>query len=81
MSLKSLNKNPQRCYLYETLYVPKLSFNLLSVYKGTGRRKNVFTDYGCQILDEKRKIIVTATKFRNLYYLNLDENQVLNNDT
>lgn len=64
MSLKLPNKNQRGCYLYETLYVPKLSFNLLRVCKGTERgKKFVFTDHSCKIFDEKGKIISTATKF------------------
>ena len=48
-------------------------------------KKFVFTDHDCKIVDEKGKIIATATKFRNLYYLNFEEKQepahVSNNDT
>ena len=37
--------------------------------------KNIFTDHGCKILDEKGKI-ATSTTFRNLYYLNFEEKRV-----
>ena len=61
--------------LCKTLFVPKLSFNLLS--KGIEHgKKFVFTDHSCKILNEKGKMITTATKFRNLYYLNFDEKRV-----
>ena len=42
MSLKLPNKNQRECYLYETLCVPKLSFDLLSVCKGSEHGKKLF---------------------------------------
>ena len=63
----------QRCNLYETLYVPNLSYNLLSVAKATSQGTTfVFDESKCQII-KNRKTIGAATKFGNLYYLNCVE--------
>ncbi|GAB1600790.1 hypothetical protein Ahia01_000357100 [Argonauta hians] len=64
----------QKCRLYETLYVPKLSYNLLSVSKATKSGKTcIFSDSNCQILDNKQKVVATGSKIGNLYYLNCCE--------
>ena len=59
------------CRLHDVLYVPGLSYNLLSVSKitKTGKRVN-FRDTRCLVEDEKGRVIATASKEGNLYYLN-----------
>jgi hypothetical protein len=60
-----------KCKLKDVLYVPKLSFNLLSVPAATKAGKIVnFSEAGCEIFDEKKKLVATATKEKSLYYLN-----------
>ena len=60
-----------KCKLHDVLYVPKLSYNLLSVSKVTESGKAVkFSDASSEILDEKQKLIATATRVGCLYYLN-----------
>ena len=60
-----------KCKLKDVLYVPKLSFNLLSVPAATKAGKLVkFIEAGCEIFDEKKKLVATATRERSLYYLN-----------
>ena len=60
-----------KCKLQDVLYVPKLSFNLLSVVASTKAGMLVqFTERGCEILDGKNKLVATATRESNLYYLN-----------
>ena len=62
-------RNYLKYRLYETLYVPKLSNNPLNVSKATKSGKScVFTDSGCQIIDDKR-IVTTSTKVGNIYHL------------
>ena len=59
------------CKLNDVLYVPKLSYNLLSVSKATKSGKTAkFSETGCRILDTKRKLIATGTRVGSLYYLN-----------
>ena len=53
------------------MYVPDLSHNLLSVSKAASNRKSFeFRQSHCNIIDNKFGVIATATKCRNLYYLN-----------
>lgn len=59
------------CKLSDVLFVPQLSYNLLSVSKGaTNGKKFQFEDFKCDIVDAKHGIIGTATKHGNLYHLN-----------
>ena len=63
-----------RCVLHSVLYVPKLSYNLLSVTKVSEHGKIIrFDDAGCQILNKYDKCIAVATKLGNLYYLQCKE--------
>ena len=62
--------------LYETLYVPKLSYDLLSVSRATRSGKSfTFTESSWQLLDEKKRIVITGSKVGNKYYLNGIEGQ------
>ena len=59
-----------KCKLYNVLYVPDRSCNLLSISQVTGSRKTAkFTDAGSEILDENQKLIATACRIGSLYYL------------
>ena len=61
----------KKCKLQNVLYVPKLSYNLLSVSKITDAGKTTrFGEASCQILDENKKLIAIATRVGDLYYLN-----------
>ena len=52
------------------LFVPDLSYNLLSVSKAAQNGKKVeFGEEGCKILNNKCKVIATAEKVGNLYLL------------
>ena len=51
------------CKVNDVLYVPKLSYNLLSVPKATKSRKTAkFNESGCRISDAKGKLIATGTR-------------------
>ena len=66
----------KKCKLHDVLYVPNLSYNLLSVSKATKSGKKVeFSEAGCEIMDENRMLIATATNIRSLYYLNCREDR------
>jgi len=60
----------RRCKLHDVLFVPKLSYNLLSVSKAAEAGKMAeFNKAGCQILDANKKLIAAATRVGSLYYL------------
>ena len=58
----------KNCVLQDVLYVPSLSYNLVSLSKATKSGKIVkFKENGCHILDECQKLIATARRTGNLY--------------
>ena len=70
------DEKQQRCRLFETQYVPKLSYNLLSVSKATRSGKSfTFTETCCHLLDEKQNVVATGSKVGNMYYLNCIDEQ------
>ena len=70
MEMKLPTGRTKRCKLRDVLYVPKLSYNLLSVSKATDAGKTVkFSEAGCQIVDVKQELVAVATKEGSLYCL------------
>ena len=66
-----VNGKMQKCTLKNVLYVPELSYNLLSVSKATDAGKKVlFNENGCEIKNKRNKILLTATKRKSLFYVN-----------
>lgn len=64
------NEKTRNARLFDVLYVPGLSYNLISISKVTGAGKRVnFAESQCQIMDEKGSLVGVATKTGNLYYL------------
>ena len=62
--------NTQKCSLENVLFVPKLSYSLLSVSKASECGKTMkFNKSGCQILNQRGKTVASATRVGNLYYL------------
>ena len=58
------------CRLDNVLFVPKLSYSLLSVSKASSAGKTVkFDKSGCEILNEQKSLIAFATRAGNLYHL------------
>ena len=59
------------CQLHDVLYVPDLSYNLLSISKMTeaGKKVNFHNDL-CLIRDQKERVIAIVFKKGNLYYFN-----------
>ena len=63
------------CTLHDVLYVPELSYNLLSVAKASQRGKVVkFTKSACYVLDRKHQMVAKATKIGSLYQLDYKTN-------
>ena len=59
-----------------SLYVPKLSYSLLSVSKATeSGRTTKFDETSCQILGKNHKVITAATCVSSLYYLDCQVKQ------
>ena len=62
--------------LYDTLYVPGLSFNLVSVSKVSEAGRVVrFLEKGCQIVNSQNKMIATASKYGSLYFLDCQSSE------
>ena len=65
------NGESKSCTLHDVLYVPTLSYNLLSVAKASQKGKIVkFTKFACYMLDKRHKMVAKATKIGSLYQLN-----------
>ena len=68
LTLKS-GELERRCKLHDILYVPKFSYNLLSVSKAVERGISfTFNDQACIIRDTKQRFVVAATKVGSLYH-------------
>lgn len=65
------NSHMRSCTLHDVLYVPDLSYNLLSVSSVSEKGKIVkFTGNACYILTKKHKMVAKAVKVGKLYQLN-----------
>lgn len=72
----------RRCKLSNVLYVPRLSYNLLSVSMVTQSGKVVkFSENECRVMDENGKLIANAKKADSLYYIQCQEHQEVNSAT
>ena len=70
LEMKLPDKKTKRCELPSVLYVPKLSYSLLSVSKAAEAGKTVeFDETHCQILGANQKPVAMATKVGSLYCL------------
>ena len=74
---EGMNKN---CMLYGVLYVPDLSYNLVSVAKAVKAGMLVlFEGNKCKVVNNKSIVIATATKIGNLFYLNIIDEEAHEN--
>ena len=74
LSLKCGRNRYRKCNLYEVLYVPKLSCNLLSVSKTTERGNEVkFSETSCVIRDSSHKPVVIATRIGDLHQITTED--------
>lgn len=70
LEMKLPGGKTRECKLVDVLYVPKLSYSLLSVSKAAESGKTTkFDETGCQILGKSCKVIAAATRVGSLYYL------------
>ena len=61
------------CRLLDVLYVPSLSYNLLSVSKAAENGKTTkFDKDGCEVLDSSGRTFARARRLGSLYYLDRD---------
>lgn len=66
----------QKCKLSNVLYVPRLSYNLLSVSMATQSGKTVkFSANECSLMDANGKPIAIAKKVDSLYYVHCQEHK------
>ena len=66
----------RRCKLLDVLYVPKLSYNRLSVSKATEAEKIAkFNETRWQIRNKEKELIALASKVGSLYYLECKESR------
>ena len=64
------NGELKKTILHDVLYVPGLSYNLLSVAKMTDRgRKVSFWESWCQVADNRKHVVACAKKKGGLYQL------------
>ena len=76
LKMKLPNSTSSRCNVQDVLYVPALSYNLLSVAKAAESGKvTEFNDSGCQIVGSDGRLIAKATRVGSLYYLDCEIDQ------
>lgn len=76
LDLELSNGHAKKCTLTDVLYVPELSFSLVSIAKATGNvARTVFTSDGCRFQNADGKVVATGTKVGELYYLNCKRKQ------
>ena len=63
--MMNLPKGKRRCKLYDVLFVPGLSYNLLSISKVSKMGKVAkFSESGCQITNSENKLIACASSWQ-----------------
>ena len=63
LGAEQLSGDVKRCRLKDVLYVPKLTFNLISVAKVTSANKRIiFKEDGCQILDGDGSVVAIGKR-------------------
>ena len=68
LNMELPNSESESCILHDVLYVPELSYNLVSVAKVSQKGKiGKFTSNACYILDKNHKMIAKAPKVEKLY--------------
>jgi len=70
ISFKLKNNNVQKLQLNDVLYIPEISYNLLSISKSTEKGiKTNFAENECCFMNFENKVIAIAKKENNLYKL------------
>jgi len=79
LEMKLPDGKTRKCELINVLYVPKLSYSLLSVSKAAESGKTTkFDETECQILGKNYKVIAATTRVGGLYYLDCQVKQQVN---
>ena len=83
LDMRLPNGKMQRCKPRSVLYIPSLSYNLLSVSRvaqsGKVTKLNLVYRHGCHILNANHKLIARATKVGSLYHLDCENSPELVN--
>ena len=75
----NLPEGKRRCKLYDVLFVPGLSYNLLSISKVSKMGKVAkFSESGCQITNSENKLIACMSKCGSLYFLECESRDQAN---
>ena len=75
----NLPEGKRRCKLYDVLFVPGLSYNLLSISKVSKMGKVAkFSESGCQITNSENKLIACVSKCGSLYFLECESRDQAN---
>ena len=75
LKLKQSDGSYRSGALHDVLYVPELSYNLLSIAKATSLGKIIrFDESTCKIVNKAEEVIGVATKYGSLYYLSCQVN-------
>ena len=76
LKMKLPNSVTRRCNVQDVLYVPALSYNLLSVSIAAESGKvTEFDNSGCHIVASDGRVVAKATRVRSLYYLDCEVDQ------
>ena len=76
LRMKSGSDRSRKCSLHDVLYVPELSYNLISVLKAAERGNTVkISDFGCIIRDNQQKDIGIGTKQEGLYRVHIVDDE------
>ena len=68
LRMKYGSNKSRKCTLNDVLYVPELSYNLVSASKAVEKENTVkFSDFGCTIRDKKGRLVAVETKVGGLY--------------
>ena len=73
LQMKLPGNEIKKCKLHDVLYVPALTYNLLSISRATKSGKTTeFTNNCCRITDTEDRLIAVATRIGSLYYLDCE---------
>ena len=84
LQMKLPDNEVKKCKLYDVLYVPALTYNLLSISRATQSGKTTeFVNSCCRITDAENRLIAVAARIGSLYYLDcesVDQSNIAENN-
>lgn len=73
LRMKCGSDQSRKCNLYDVLYVPELSYNLLSISKAVEKGNTVkFTGSSCVVRDANCNNVAVASRIGGLYEISAD---------